>query len=489
MSVASEDTPNIPRLVVAAGGSGGGKTSVTVALCRAFASRGLRVAMYKCGPDYLDPTYHQRASGYISHNLDGWMMGQDAVRSTFIRTSAGADLALIEGVMGLFDGASPQSDAGSTAEIARWLAAPVLLVLDCSGLARTVAALAQGLARFDPSLQFAGLICNRVGSRGHLDLLRQAGSEVPVVGGFPRRDALAFPERHLGLRTASDPDAVGEELFQSWGALAAEWLDLDRILDAARRSQPIAAQVTGGPEAPLIAPLPQSAVSCRCRIGIARDEAFHFYYEDNLELLRAAGAELVNFSPIHDQRLPEVDGIYIGGGYPEVYAEQLSTNTGMRAQLAAAARAGMPIYAECGGLMYLAQAIRTLDGISHPMVGVIAGEAHMRDRLQALGYVEVVTAAASPLGPAGTRFRGHQFRYSELVADGDFSNCIYGMRTRRGPLHEREGYVMDNVLASYVHGHWASNPAIARHFVSQCAASAAAARGAAVTPAAVTPAK
>lgn len=447
------------RVVIAGTSSSAGKTTVVVALVRALRARGLRVAVFKCGPDYLDPSYHARAAERTSHNLDGFMMGRDAVRSTFVRESGGADVAVIEGVMGLYDGASPTGEEGSSAEIAKWLDAPVLLVCDASGMARSIAALARGFQRFDPQLNLAGVICNRVGSRGHLELLRKAvASKPPIVGGLPSDAALAFPERHLGLRTA-DREAIPDLLFAAWGERAAQWLDVDAILAIAEA----APQLNAPAAVPAGAGEPR-----RCRIGIAYDDAFHFYYADNLHRLEQLGAELVRFSPLHDRELPDVDGIVIGGGYPELHARPLSENVGMREALRSRAASGCPIYAECGGLMYLTEQIRTLDGTPHPMVGLLPGVAVMSDRLQALGYVEVETQVPSLLGPAGLRFRGHQFRYSTLQGVPDELECAYSVRRRRSGETAREGYQVGNVLASYVHAHWASNPKVAQGLVAEC---------------------
>jgi cobyrinic acid a,c-diamide synthase len=449
----------IPRLVVSGTASGVGKTTVTVALTRALRSRGLSVATFKCGPDYLDPTYHARAAEGACHNLDGWMMGKDAVLQTFGRAAHGADIALVEGVMGLFDGASPTHEAGSTAEIAKWLRAPVVLVCDASGMARSIAALAGGFAGFDRELQLGAMIANRVGSRRHLELLREALRVPPIVGGFTEEALLAFPERHLGLTTAAR-ETVPEELLASWGERAAEWVDLDALI-ALARSAPALSEPA--PPAPARAPV-------RCRIGIAYDAAFHFYYEDNLRRLEALGAELVRFSPIGDPRLPEVDGLYLGGGYPEVHAAELARNGSMLRDIAAFSAAGGPIYAECGGLMLLCERIRCLDGTSHAMVGVLPAEVEMRERLQALGYVEVETRSATPLGPAGVRFRGHQFRYSELRLLGEIDRAYDVCRSRDGARIE-EGFRVNSTLASYVHAHWGSNPSAAEGFVQSCAAS------------------
>ena len=449
-----------PRLVIAGTSSNVGKTTVMVGLVRALRARGLRVAVFKCGPDYLDPTYHVRAAGVPCHNLDGWMMGRDAVLSTFTRATQGADVALLEGVMGLFDGASPTSDEGSTAEIAKWLQTPVLLVCDTGGMARSVAALTRGFSTFDVDLQVAGLICNRVGSRGHLDLLRKAteGSP-PVLGGLPKESSLAFADRHLGLHRA-DRATVPEDVFAAWADRVNEWCDIEEILTLARAA----------PELPAVPAMERIAEEgTRCRIGLAFDEAFHFYYDDNLRRLESLGAELVRFSPIHDAHLPDVDGLYFGGGYPEVYAVDLSRNLSMRQDVASFAEAHGPIYGECGGLMYLSDGIRTLDGELHGMVGLIPGEAEMKDRLQALGYVEVETQDQTILGPKGLRFRGHQFRYSDLRLPADVE-CCYNMRRRRGGESFQEGYRKGNTLASYVHAHWASNPLLAQGYVQSCEA-------------------
>ncbi|WP_437914489.1 cobyrinate a,c-diamide synthase [Sorangium sp. So ce302] len=486
----------IPRLVVAGTASGVGKTTATVAIARALRARGLEVALFKCGPDYLDPTYHARAVAGTSHNLDGWMMGREAVLSTFAAEAAGADVALIEGVMGLFDGASPTGEEGSTAEIAKWLEAPVALVVDASGMARSVAALVQGFAGFDPALRVAAVVCNQVGSRGHLDILRQAQAQVnrslPVLGGLPRDEAQRFPERHLGLRTA-DEAALPEERLDHWGAQAEAWIGLDALLEIARAAPPVPEVAATTSAASMTAP-PRQA-----RIGVAFDEAFHFYYADNLRRLEAAGAELVRFSPIRDARLPDVDALYFGGGYPEVHAERLAANAALRDEIRAFAGRGGPIYAECGGLMYLAEAIRTLDGRAHPMVGLVPAEAAMCEKLQALGYVEVETQARTILGGAGLRFRGHQFRYSELRPSQRAAPApaepaaapaepppaqapppaehaplpiehAYSVRRRRGGQVAREGYRAGSVLASYVHAHWASNPLVPEGLVASAAA-------------------
>ena len=453
---------SIPRVVVAGAASGIGKTSVMVGLARALRARGLKVAVFKCGPDYLDPTYHVRAARCACHNLDGWMMGRQAVLSTFSRACADADIALIEGMMGLFDGASPVSDEGSTAEIAKWLSAPVMLVVDASGIARTLAAIVHGFTEFDPELRIAGVFCNRLGSQGHLELLREAVRQPPVLGGLPSDQVLAVPERHLGLRSANE-DAVPESIFVRLGETIGQWCNLTAVIEAANAAPPLECEssITN-----------QALPTPTCKIGIAFDEAFHFYYEYNLALLQSLGAELVYFSPISDQKLPDVDGIYIGGGYPELHAEALAANRSMREQIARFAAAGGAIYGECGGLMYLSSGITTLERQYFPMAGVIPGQTIMHDRLQALGYVEVETEIDSVIGPAGLHFRGHQFRYSELKPVADL-NRAYRMTRHYDGLVMPEGYRLKNVLASYVHAHWASNPRIAERLVEVCTRNAA----------------
>jgi cobyrinic acid a,c-diamide synthase len=440
------------RLLVAGVSSGVGKTTFTLGLCAALRRRGVGVRVFKCGPDYLDPTYHRIASGQAVHNLDGWLMGQPALRSTFLRNAG--EVSLIEGVMGLFDGASPSALTGSSAEVALWLGAPVALVCDASGMARSVAALAHGFASFEPSLNVAALICNRVGSRGHLELLARASPEPPVLGGLPKNAAPSFPERHLGLHTARELDL--SRVIDAWAEQVESWCNVDALLALARSAPPLEA-----PE-PEPAPAPR-----RCRIGVADDAAFHFYYDVNLQLLERAGAELVRFSPLADASCGELDGVYIGGGYPELYARELSENVSMLESLRQHARSGRPLYGECGGLMYLSESITTLGGERYPMLGLVEGSAHMTSSLAALGYVQVVTREPSPMGPAGTRFRGHQFRYSRFEPRRQPER--YRVTVQRTGAQLDEGYGGGNVLGSYVHAHWADSPEIPVCFVEHCA--------------------
>lgn len=473
------------RLVIGGVSSGVGKTTFTVGLCRALMRRGLKVQVFKCGPDYLDPTYHQKASGAVVHNLDSWLMGPNGVVSTFTRNAARADISLIEGVMGLFDGASPTDLSGSSAQIAQLVAAPIVLLVDASGMARSLSAVVKGFCSFEPGIAPRAVIANRVGSEGHLSLLQKAQlPEAPVLGGLLKRDEIGFSERHLGLVAAQEGDH--EANFEAWADEVEAHCDVEALLALARsapalpdlpardgresNAAPDFSSFGGRARASSALPTLSSRAdreSCapRCRIGIARDAAFHFYYDENLRLLEACGAQLVAFSPVADQALPDVDGVYIGGGYPELHAPALANNTSMREALQAHARSGKPIYGECGGLMYLCDAIIDLQGKAFPMLGLVAGRAVMQTKLQALGYVEVTTRANSPLGAAGTTYRGHQFRYSILEGANTGQLDLTVKRTGRT---QPEGYGTHNILGTYVHAHWASNPAVAEAFVRAC---------------------
>ena len=445
-----------PRLVIAGTHSGVGKTTVMVGLSEALVAAGMEVSGFKCGPDYLDPTYHARATRRICHNLDGWLMGKEAACDTLFVGSEGTDISLIEGVMGLYDGAGPKTQAGSAAEIAKWLQAPVVLVVDASGMARSARALVDGFLGFDKDVNFGGVIFNRVGSQRHLELLKEALGDLPVLGGLPKVLEGQFPQRHLGLKAAS-LGYVKEDVFQKWRDLACEWFDLEALKRLAHAAAPL--------RRPSRASL---VVEEKCRLAVARDEVFSFYYEDNLARLKAMGASLVPFSPLKDDALPEgVHGVYLGGGYPETKALQLMNNASMRQSFRDFAARGGPIYGECGGMMYLCEQIVTKEG-AFKMLGLLKGSCVMGDKLAALGYVEVETQRPSVLGRAGLRFRGHQFRYSHLESKDGFSEEVYKLHRRRDRKTLEEGYGHRSVLGSYVHAHWASNPEVCRGFVESC---------------------
>ncbi len=445
-------------LVIAGTQSGVGKTTVTLALLYALRRRGITVQPFKVGPDFIDPGHHTRAAGLLSRNLDGWMLSREANEALFRRHARRAEVAVVEGVMGLFDGYDGLSDAGSSAQMAKWLGLPVLLVVDARSMARSAAALVHGFATFDPGLALAGVVFNRIGSAAHLEYLQQAVSQLPGItcfGGLPRDRHLAIPERHLGLLTPED-----HPLDDGYLGRLADWLEANLDLGAL---------LAALPELPVTQEAPAPAAASAIRLAVARDNAFCFYYPENLELLASFGAELVPFSPLSDQELPQnIHGIYLGGGYPELGAARLAANEDMKRAVNAAAVAGLPIYAECGGLMYLSREITDLEGVRHPMAGVLPFAVRMLPRLRALGYREVTLAAASLLGPPGTTVRGHEFHYSEIAGEPHDLARLYRIAGRRGGEPEAEGYSVNHVLASYVHLHFGSNPEVARHLVECC---------------------
>lgn len=454
----------IKAFVIAGTHSGCGKTSISLGLMAALARRGMGVQPFKCGPDFIDPGHHalacEREDGPVpSQNLDGWMLDKQANIDIFNRYGAGCDVAVIEGVMGLFDGISGTGDDGSTAQMAKALGLPVILVVDARAMARSAAALVSGYAGFDDDLNIVGVIFNRVGGESHVELLRDAMSllpDIPVLGCLGRDENITTPSRHLGLVT---PDQEGPDMTQY--QRLADWVETGVNVEDLLSILP------GIEVVPPFEPVPQLP---KVTIGLARDNAFCFYYEENLRLLREAGARLVEFSPLEDARLPDnLDGLYIGGGYPELYAFELGQNNKLRRDIRDFCEAGHPVYAECGGFMYLMNDIITGRG-RYAMAGVFPIRSEMFDRFHTLGYREVVTRADTVLGGAGLTARGHEFHYSSIQQDEDFSALepIYVMSGRKGVIDTPEGFRMGNTLGSYVHLHFASNPDIPRAFVQAC---------------------
>jgi len=446
-------------IVIAAPHSGSGKTTLTLGLMHALTRRGLKLAPYKVGPDFIDPGYHRLVTGLPSVNLDGWMCGHDFVRDTFRRHAAGADLAVVEGVMGLFDGIDGASEAGSTAEVAKLIGAPVLLVVDARSQARSAAALVHGFASFDPELRVAGVIFNNVASPNHERILREAlaanSPTVEVLGCLPKDPRLAIPSRHLGLTTAEE-NPLSAEFLDHLREVVEEHLDLERILDLAQGAAP-----SGVP-----APVPPAAAGA-VKLAVARDAAFCFCYPDNLRLLEAAGAEICFFSPLSDARLPEgAGGVYLPGGYPELFAERLAANAALKTALREGIEAGLPVYAECGGFIYLSQGVE-VGGVQHPFVGIFPVATRMLPKRKALGYREVELACATPLGPAGARGRGHEFHYSEMEPMPQAVERVYRVSRKGEPLG-LEGFRRHNCLASYIHLHFGSSPELAGNFVQHC---------------------
>ena len=469
-----------PALVIAGTHSGVGKTTISIALVAALRRRGFRVQPFKVGPDFIDPTLHMRAAGRIGRNLDGWMLAPAANLQTFARFSDDADFTVVEGVMGLFDGRDALTEVGSTAEMAKLLGLPVLLVVDASAMARSAAAIVHGYESFDQELDVAGIIFNRVGSTGHFAYLREsveATCRARVLGWLSQHESVTLPERHLGLFMADE--VLNEARLDALVSWMERGVDIEALMRLAReRSQSeattdVRSRQEGGAhlvEAENAALQESQSFSRPPRIGVARDSAFCFYYQDNLDLLASFGAHVVEFSPISDGRLPDLlDGIYFGGGYPELNAAALAENETMRADVARFAQSGKPVYAECGGLMYLTQAIINGEARAYPMVGIFPTCARMQPRLAALGYVEVEGMDNAGWLRAGEQARGHEFRYSVIDEMPEQIPRHYRVSTMAG--ERKEGFAVGAVLASYVHLHFGSCPRFAARFVAACAVS------------------
>ncbi|MFI1967553.1 cobyrinate a,c-diamide synthase [Streptomyces cinnamoneus] len=473
----------LPRLVIAAPASGSGKTTVATGLMRAFADAGLAVSPHKVGPDYIDPGYHALATGRPGRNLDSFLCGPERIAPLFLHGAAGCDLAIVEGVMGLYDGAAGQGELASTAHVAKLLRAPVVLVVDASSQSRSVAALVHGFASWDPEVRVAGVILNKVGSDRHEALLREALDEsgVMVLGAVRRAEPVHTPSRHLGLVPVAERRAEAVDAVAEFAARVREGCDLERLLALARSAPPVTGEAWSARGEPLPHPVPspnrgsapdpasqtperpdEGADPNRGRpvIAVAGGPAFTFSYAEHAELLRAAGAEVVTFDPLRDEALPErTAGLVIGGGFPEVYAPELSANEPLRKAVAELAFAGTPVAAECAGLLYLS---RALDG--KPMCGVLPADARMSERLT-LGYREAVAIADNPLAAAGTRVRGHEF-HRTVVEPAAGAVPAWGI-TR--PARRVEGFAQGGVHASYLHVHWAGAPGTAERFVAAAA--------------------
>ena len=428
--------------------SGVGKTTVATGLMAALARRGRRVASAKVGPDFIDPGYHALASGRPPRNLDAWLCGEDAVAPLAARAAAGADLLVVEGVMGLFDGAA-DGWASSTADVARLLAAPVVLVVDAGAMAGSVAAVVHGFATLDPALDLAGVTLNPVGSDGHETQLREALAPlgVPVLGALRRDDRLTWRDRHLGLvPVAERPAEVGRALA-ALGAAVRDRVDLDAVMAVAARA----------PARSGVAPVPLPDPGPPVRVAVAGGAAFTFTYADTVDALVAGGAEVVPFDPLHDPVLPgAIDGLVIGGGFPETYAAELAANRPLLADAGARIAAGLVTWAECGGLLWLAA---ELDG--HRLVGTVPAAGRMTDRLS-LGYRTATTTVASPVGPPGTTLTGHEFHYSRLDPGGDALDLV--SRFGRG----REGFATPRLLATYLHHHPGGDPSAVAAVLACC---------------------
>jgi cobyrinic acid a,c-diamide synthase len=450
----------IPRVVIAGTSSGAGKTTVACGLIGALRKRGLCVQGFKVGPDYIDPSHHALASARPGRNLDAFLSGPELIAPLARHGSQGADIAVVEGVMGLFDGASGQGELASTAHVAKLLNAPVVLVLDAAAMARSAAAIAHGYRTFDPDVNVAGVIFNRVGSDHHEQLLRESIGDLgpptlPVLGALRRDERIGTPERHLGLVPAGEREAGAREALEVLAEAMVRCTDLGEIERLARSA----------PELPGERWSPNPADGAEpvsgARIALAAGPAFSFHYQENLELLRGAGAELATFDPLSDEELPaEAGALLLAGGFPEVYCAELEANAPLRAQVAAFAASGRPVLAECGGLLYLS---RELDG--HRMCGALPLRARMSDRL-ALGYREAVAATATPWLDAGERVRGHEFHYTHIESPHSDGEAHPAWTLSARGSERAEGYVRGGIQASYLHVHWAAHPQLAVRFAT-----------------------
>lgn len=463
-----------PRCVIAGTNSGSGKTTVTLALMKALVKRRFKVQGYKIGPDYIDPGFHTHITGRPSRNLDSWMMPENTMKEIFQRGSWDADISVIEGVMGLFDGRSGRSDEASTADVAKKLEAPVILVVNAESQARSAAAVVHGFKSFDPHVDVAGVVFNKVASEGHYAYLREALASmggVELLGYLPKEAEIALPERHLGLTPA------GEQAGLDWkidklSEFLSRYVDLEKIVQLAKRYQQwsvVPANFYAGEAYPTKNQADQSP-QAKIKIAIAKDAAFSFYYQDNLDWMADKGVTWVPVSPLKDRTLPnDISGIYLGGGFPELFAGELASNHSFIKSLKAHHQSGVLILAECGGFMYLTKSLTDVDGEEHPMLGLLPGKVKMTSRLKALGYREGIAENPSFLLAKGEKIRGHVFHYSEYMSDGfespygsesntHFNGLLpaYQLIGRRN--ESTSGFVSQTMLASYFHIHLGSNP-------------------------------
>jgi len=446
------------RLVIAGTHSGAGKTTVTTGLLAALRKRGLKVQPFKVGPDYIDTSYHLAASGQAAYNLDGWMLDSNCILQLFTCGMEGMNIGVIEGVMGLYDGIGSTPER-STAEMAKLLDAPVILVVDAGGMSASSAALVLGYKVFDENLRLGGVIINNVGSERHYQLVKEAISSytrVSVLGYLPKQKSVTLPSRHLGLEPA---DEIGSSarIIDELAVMVERCIDLDRVVNISRNAGDIVP----------VRPLPAGKLRGPVRIAVARDESFNFYYRSTLEMLVRLGADLAFFSPLHHEQLPEnIDGLYLGGGFPDVFAGELAANVSLRGDIRRRLEEGLPCYAECGGLLYLTERIVTADGKKYPMVGFFDGQAVMTGRLQRFGYVHIEFAKDNILGKKGQTARGHEFHHS--LVEGITSPFTYIVRSTFSGNRWNCGYSKGNVLAAYPHIDLWGFPGMAREFLESC---------------------
>ena len=447
------------RIVIAGTGSGVGKTTLTIGIMSAFMKRGLSVQGFKCGPDYIDPSYHTAVTKRVSRNLDSWMLTHERVLDIFTHGNRDADISIIEGVMGFFDGKSPETNEGSTAEISIITKSPVLLVVNCESMARSAAAIVKGFQMFAEGPNIVGVIANRVGSEGHFQLVKKAIEQechIPVIGYLKRDVEIEIPERHLGLIPSIERGEL-TPLFDKVGDLVLETIDLDKLLELA-----VAEPLNEKNKSSMF----EKKQDTMTRIAVAKDAAFNFYYPENLELLEVNGAELVYFSPLANEELPmNVDGLYIGGGFPEEFALTLESNVKTKESIQKAIKEGLPTLGECGGFMYLTESIETTEQKTYQMIGIIPGKVQMHSYLQALGYREV-SGLNNNFILSNQMGRGHEFHYSSFIANENEFSHAFKTKGLRGV--KQEGCLKYNLVAGYTHLHFGSNPKIAENWIRKC---------------------
>ena len=447
----------IPRIVLAGTHSGVGKTTLATGLMAALKRRRRPVQGYKVGPDYIDPSYHTAATDRPSRNLDRWLLG-DHLNSSF-RQSAKYSWAVIEGVMGMFDGMSGTPGYGSTADVAKLLKSPIVLIVDASAMSRSVAALVHGFKTYDPEVSLQGVILNRVKSSAQENILSEALAELgmPILGVLPKEISMQLPERHLGLIPVGEGGLLSGYI-ESLSDFVTEYVDLEKIEMIMQNAPELEETVETVSELGS-----GSAKRNFFRLGLAWDEAFLFYYRDALDLAERYHAAVIPFSPLHDSSLPEsLDGIFLGGGFPELHLPELSANTSFLNSLRNFAAGGKPIYAECGGYMYLGNSIKDFEGREYPLAGLIPMKAEMTKRLQGIGYRRGVFLDDTFLGPRGTEVQGHEFHYSKVTFDSEVPAAY---RLFKGEQNKRtEGYARDNLFASYLHLNFAGQPELLEHW-------------------------
>jgi cobyrinic acid a,c-diamide synthase len=436
-----------------------GKTTIVLGVMRALTLRGLKVQGYKAGPDYIDTSFHSFATHRPSRNLDPWLMKESTILSLLARHEEKSDVSIMEGVMGMFDGASVTSIEGSSAHLAKITKTPVILIINGKGVALSAAAMVLGFSNFDPEVKIAGVIINQVSNEGHYKLIKEGVEKhtgIPCLGYLKKSQDIHLKSRHLGLVPSVEVESLDLKM-NLVAKMVEETLDLDHLLELAKEAKEYEPKFT-------------EAIKPWIRLAVAKDQAFSFYYEDNLDLLKNLGCELVAFSPINDVTLPEnIQGLYIGGGFPEVFAHKLEKNKSMREAIKKAIINGLPTYAECGGYMYLSESLVTLEGLSYEMVGIFSQRAEMTDKLQRFGYVSPVLNCETPIGPKGTSFRGHEFHRSKMFGEKSWHES-YDIVKEKNKVKEAWtcGSLIYNCIAAYAHVHFYSNTDLAKNFIESC---------------------